>query len=98
MLRLARMAAAILGASLALWLLSGDQTPDASEALSLSCRLTYHDTYDTTGTQFFELRCPDQVAVLSIAGSAPLAWWLRQQDGKTVTLDLAPRDLRKLER
>ena len=98
MIRLARMAAAILGASLALWALSGDQDPDGATALSLSCRLTHHDTYDTRGTQFFALACGPHTAVLSIDGDVPLARWLRAHDARTVLIDLTPRDLQRIER
>ena len=98
MQRLARMAAAVLGASLALWLLSGDRDPAASDGLLLTCTVDHHDTFDMRGTQFFGLACPHGSATLSIDNGLELARWLRAHDKQRITVDLAPRVPQKLER
>lgn len=86
------LSAVALGVYLALAAVQG------STALALSCVLAHHDTYDTKGTQFFELRCGTQVAVLSIDGGADLARWLRQHDTQRLLIDLTPRTPQRLER
>jgi hypothetical protein len=81
------MIAAILGAAIALWLLQGDT--GGTEFIA-SCTVDHHDTYDTRGTQFFELRCGNTngAFALSIDKDVPLAKWLATHDKARVSLAL----------
>lgn len=90
------MIAAVLGASIALWYLRGDTS--ASDALTLSCTVSQHDTFDYHGTQFFALTCADGSAVLSVDGDLPLAQWLRSHQKERMAIDWTPRTVQRLER
>ncbi len=89
--RVMRMAAAVIGASLALWLLGGDRDPDASTEFTVSVRITAHDTYDIRGIRFFELRSSDGVGfVINADGDTPIARWLLEHRNERVSLTIQP--------
>lgn len=91
------MLAAILGATLALWLLQGDTK--GSDAFVANATVTVHDTYDLKDLAFVELRFPDGTAV-TVSGSqvVPVMRYLLNQDTQKVTLEIGPRTVRRLER
>lgn len=95
--RLLRAIAAILGATLALWLLRGDV--DGSDAFVANATVTVHDTHDFRDLAFVELRFPDGTAV-TVSGSriVPVMRYLTTQDRAKVTLEMSPRTLQRLER
>jgi hypothetical protein len=60
-----RILAAVLGGTLALWAAQGDT--DGAEFIA-SCVIDHHEsTWDSRGTQFFELRCGGEQGAFTVA-------------------------------
>lgn len=82
------MVAAILGAAFALWLAQGDTT--GAEHIA-SCVVDHHEsTWDSRGTQFFELRCGNEQGAFTVAidRDLPLSKYLAAHHKQRVSLQL----------
>jgi hypothetical protein len=97
--RIGRMVAAILGATLALWLLRGDaDAQPRGPIFTASVVVKHQETYDSNGIQFFEIRNAQGSALVSIDGGLELAKTLRGLDGRKVRLVIESAELERLER
>lgn len=87
-MRIWRMLAAILGASAALYCARGDTT--GAEFIA-SCVIDHHEsTWDSKGTQFFELRCGNEQGAFSVAidRDLPLSKYLAAHHKQRVSVSL----------
>jgi hypothetical protein len=70
-----RVIAAIAGASLALWLLRGDATP---EARATDITVTITRFHVEGGVEFYRINDGSGDAILSVDADLPIAEWLRR--------------------
>ena len=91
--RVGRIIAAVLGGLLALWLLSGDRDPSAAEFV-VSCVVDHHDTWDSKGVQFLELRCGNEHGALTVSvdKDLPITHWLVAHNKQRISVALGAKE------
>lgn len=96
-MKVGRMIAAVLGATIALWLLQGDT--DASDAVTFAAIPHIEDSYSFAGLQTVEIRFTDGTAVTVMGSSVvPFMQALTRMDQARIDMELRPRVLERVER
>ena len=88
---LRRILAAVLGATLALWLLRGDTS---GAEFVVSCVVDHHDTWDSKGVQFLELRCGNEHGALTVSvdKDLPITHWLVAHNKQRISVALGAKE------